>query len=150
VDDAMSNTYEIKLKRIYADAASNDGTRVLADRLWPRGMKKADAKIDEWPKTITPSNELRKSFHNNELTFDDFAQAYLTELKQCADDLVPLMRAARKGRVTLLSAVKDLEHSHLPVLRYAVESALRNEDEQADGSEPSSPVCFATSFTNNE
>ncbi len=144
----MSNTYEIKLKRIYADAASNDGTRVLADRLWPRGMKKADAKIDEWPKTITPSNELRKSFHNNELAFDDFAQAYLTELQQCADDLVPLMRAARKGRVTLLSAVKDLEHSHLPVLRYAVESALRNEDEQADGSEPSSPVCFANEHFN--
>lgn len=144
----MPNMYEIKLKRIYADAATSDGTRVLADRLWPRGIKKENAKIDEWRKEITPSNDLRKRYHANTINFDDFASAYLHELQEQTDELLPLMRAARNGPVTLLSAVKDLEHSHLPVLRYAVESALRHEDEQADGREPSSPVCFATEHFN--
>lgn len=140
--DSMSNKYDIKLKRIYTEPASSDGTRVLADRLWPRGIKKEDAKIDNWLKEVTPSNYLRKRYHANTINFDDFASAYLHELQEQADELLPLMRAARNGPVTLLSAVKDLEHSHLPVLRYAVESALRNEDDHANGTELSSPVCF--------
>ncbi|RUO48156.1 hypothetical protein CWE21_06325 [Pseudidiomarina aquimaris] len=146
----MTKTYDIRMKRIYTDASQADGTRALADRLWPRGIKKAEAKIDLWCKKVTPSNELRKSYHSKEIKFEAFAERYLNELNTHADELLPLMRAARQGTLTLLSAVKELEHSHVPVLRYAIESALRHEDEQADGSEPSSPVCFATSFTNNE
>lgn len=146
----MTKTYDIRTKRIYDEAVDADGTRVLADRLWPRGIKKEAAKVDIWCKEVTPSNELRKSYHANELEFETFAERYLNELDAHADELVPLLRAARQGTLTLLSAVKELEHSHVPVLRYAIESALRHEDEQADGTEPNSPVCFATTYAPNE
>ncbi|WP_258240969.1 MULTISPECIES: DUF488 domain-containing protein [Pseudidiomarina] len=142
----MPKTYDITLKRIYEPVSASDGTRILADRLWPRGIKKTQAQLDEWVKEVTPSNDLRQRYHAEEITFEHFAEAYLNELKSNADALLPLMRAARQGPVTLLSAVKQLEHSHLPVLRYAVEDALRHEDEHANGTENSSPVCFANDY----
>ena len=58
----------LQMKRIYEEARTDDGKRVLVDRLWPRGVSKEDARLDEWPKEITPSNDLRKAFHDNELT----------------------------------------------------------------------------------
>ena len=74
---------DIAIKRAYLDAVPTDGTRVLVDRLWPRGVTKARAQIDCWPKEITPSTELRKWYHQNpEQNWDEFQQRYTAELAQ--------------------------------------------------------------------
>lgn len=139
----MNEDYSIAFKRIYEDSADDDGSRILADRIWPRGVSKEDADLTDWCKEVCPSDELRKSYHADELSYPDFAKCYLQELEDKYDALTPLLGYARKGKVTLLSAVKSLDKSHLPVLRKAMLHALHLEDEQADGSELNSPVCFA-------
>lgn len=75
----------IKIKRIYDPATDDDGKRILIDRLWPRGLKKDDAKIDEWIKDIAPSDELRKWFSHDPSKWDDFRKKYKKELNQKAD-----------------------------------------------------------------
>lgn len=111
----------LKTKRIYDKPASTDGTRVLVDRLWPRGISKANAHIDEWSKDIAPSNELRKWFHEDpEKRFKEFEKKYKAELKKNSKAVKEAF-ASRKGTVTLISAVKDLEHSHVSVLQAYIE-----------------------------
>lgn len=142
----MKNVYNIKFKRAYDNVYAEDGQRILADRLWPRGIKKDDLKLDDWCKDCCPSNQLRKDYHAEKLDFKSFAEAYFNELEQHPDALIPLMKAARKGTVTLISAVKAFEHSHLPVLKHALLKALQQEDSEADGDTLSSPVCFGNDF----
>src|SRR5699024_2300915 len=72
---------KIKLKRIYDESAKVDGVRILVDRLWPRGVSKEKAKLDHWLKEIGPTDELRKSFHHDEMSFKQFKEKYLKELK---------------------------------------------------------------------
>lgn len=111
VDDGPMTTFAIK--RIY-DGPGDDGLRVLVDRLWPRGVRKEDARIDRWAKQATPTSELRKAFHGGDLSADEFAERYRGELAEsgAAEDLA----ADLPDRVTLVTAVKDPEHSHVPVL----------------------------------
>ncbi|MGO1524280.1 MAG: DUF488 domain-containing protein [Nesterenkonia sp.] len=105
-------------KRIYDQAGHNDGTRVLVDRVWPRGVSKADAQLDDWVKDAAPSTELRKWFGHDPDRFDEFAEQYRRELD--TDDgreAVQQLKAAVTGnRLTLLTATKDLENSHVVVL----------------------------------
>lgn len=111
----------LKTKRIYETPASSDGTRVLIDRLWPRGISKANAHIDEWPKDIAPSNELRKWFHEDaEKRFNEFKKRYHGELKENTKAVKDLF-SKLKGTVTLVSAVTDFEHSHVSVLKEFIE-----------------------------
>src|SRR5690606_36842318 len=102
------------------DADPDDGYRVLVDRLWPRGVKKADAHIDEWAKDITPSTELRRWFHEDpDGRRDEFAQRYAAELSgPVAQEQLGRLRerAANEPPVTLVTAVKELKHGQLPVL----------------------------------
>ena len=111
----------IKLKRVYEVAAASDGTRVLVDRLWPRGIAKAKAKIDLWLKDIAPSDALRKRFHGHPEDWDAFRKAYADELKQ-ADEAVKALRGQlRKGTVTLLYAARDEEHNNAVALKQWLE-----------------------------
>ena len=107
---------DIRIKRAYNAPAKSDGYRVLVDRLWPRGVKKEDAAIDEWMKDIAPSNELRKKFHGHPEKWEVFRKRYFADLKDN-----PLVRAliaeTRKGRVTLVYAAKDEEHNNAAALR---------------------------------
>jgi uncharacterized protein YeaO (DUF488 family) len=109
----------IIVKRIYDEPGPNDGTRVLVDRLWPRGIKKENAAIDLWLKEIAPSNELRKWFQHDPAKFAEFRQRYETELHapehQAA--LTKLHQLAKQGPLTLLFAAKDNEHNNARVLR---------------------------------
>ena len=109
----------IIVKRIYDEPGSDDGTRVLVDRLWPRGIKKENAAIDLWLKEIAPSNELRKWFQHDPAKFAEFRQRYETELhapeQQAA--LAKLRQLAGQGPLTLLFAAKDSEHNNACVLR---------------------------------
>ena len=106
----------VKLKRIYDAPASVDGYRVLVDRLWPRGISKADAELDDWLKEIAPSDELRKFFHSDRSRWDEFRRQYLSELKQHRENLRSLAERAKKEPVTLLYSVKDEKHNNAVVL----------------------------------
>jgi uncharacterized protein YeaO (DUF488 family) len=104
-------------KRIYEPRASNDGYRVLVDRLWPRGLTKAAAEIDEWAKAVSPSTELRKWYGHEPAKFDEFRERYRAELADADDDLKRLRGLAKRGPVTLLTATADLSLSHVAVLK---------------------------------
>ena len=106
----------IKIKRIYEEYDKADGYRMLVDRLWPRGMKKENAKIDEWNKDISPSTELRKKFHNGEDDFATFTKEYKKELGKNKEAVQRIKDLAKKKKVTLLYAAKDEEHNHAKVL----------------------------------
>ena len=110
----------IKLKRIYDEAEKSDGMRILIDRLWPRGITKEKAVLDEWLKTLAPSTELRKWFHaakENE-RWDEFVKKYKKELgsEEVQEDLARLRGLAKKKTITLLTATKDASESYLKVL----------------------------------
>jgi uncharacterized protein YeaO (DUF488 family) len=107
----------IRIKRAYDPSEPDDGLRILIDRLWPRGMPKAQLKLDSWVKHLSPSNALRKWYQHDPEKFTEFRKRYVAELKAEGEGLAEL-RAAVKGRtVTLLTATKELELSHATVLR---------------------------------
>lgn len=135
--------YDIRLKRIYSAADPADGARVLVDRLWPRGKPRESLALTDWYRDASPSNVLRRQWHQGEINDAVFAHRYRWEIADARDCLVPLMRWCRQGRLTLLSAARDLEHSHLPILREAVVKALHEEDRQAEDIGVSSPPCYA-------
>lgn len=139
-------TYDIQLKRIYSEAAPDDGARVLVDRLWPRGKRRESLALTDWYRDASPSTVLRRQWHQGEISEAVFIRRYRWEIADAADCLVPLMRWCRQGRLTLLSAARDLERSHLPTLREAIVEALDEEDRQANGGEASSPPCYAAQF----
>ncbi|MET4646404.1 DUF488 family protein [Streptomyces sp. NBC_01724] len=121
----------VRVRRVYDPQEDGDGTRVLVDRLWPRGVAKERARIDRWLKDLTPSNELRSWYHEDRTgtRYDDFVDRYRAELADpvhtaAVDELVELVRAG--GPVTLVTAVKDVPHSHVPVLVDHVEHELRH------------------------
>ncbi|HEX8960539.1 MAG TPA: DUF488 domain-containing protein [Geobacteraceae bacterium] len=107
----------VRIKRIYDEPAPGDGRRVLIDRLWPRGISKDEAGIDEWLKEVAPSDELRKWFGHEPARWEEFRRRYWEELKVHGEILERLRSEARKGTVTLLFAAKDAEHNNAVVLK---------------------------------
>lgn len=102
------------IKRIYDEAAKNDGHRILVDRVWPRGVAKDKAAIDQWAKDATPSSELRKAFHGGALDQNEFAARYRDELE--ASGAARELAKDLPKKVTLVTSVKDPDSSHVPVL----------------------------------
>lgn len=112
----------VKLKRIYEDASDDDGFRVLVDRVWPRGISKEKAKLDEWLKEIGPSTDLRKWFNHDPDKYDEFKKKYIEELKdgdqkKDLDQLKDIVHDKSNKTVTLLYAAKDEEHNQAQVLK---------------------------------
>jgi uncharacterized protein YeaO (DUF488 family) len=103
------------LKRAYEAPADSDGTRVLVDRLWPRGVSKAKARIDVWLKDVAPSTQLRKWFGHDPAKWPEFQRRYRAELKG-SPALAELRKLARQGHVTLVYGAKDEEHNDAVVL----------------------------------
>ncbi|MBO0797874.1 MAG: DUF488 family protein [Blastocatellia bacterium] len=99
----------LQIKRVYATPQSDDGMRILVDRLWPRGLAKKTAAIDEWAKECAPSNELRRWFGHDRAKWEEFKRRYFGELKSKEDLLAHIRSSARKGRVTLLFGASDTE-----------------------------------------
>ncbi len=123
----------VQLKRVYEPAAPEDGMRVLVDRLWPRGLRKADAAIDRWMKDIAPSTELRQWFGHDLERWPEFRRRYTTELQQQAAAVDELRELARGGRVTLVFAAHDEAHNDAVVLRDALlQPKNNNGSAQAD------------------
>jgi uncharacterized protein YeaO (DUF488 family) len=108
---------KITLKRIYDEPSDKDGYRVLVDRLWPRGISKKDANLDEWNKEIAPSTELRKWFDHKEERFDEFVKNYREELRPKEEELNRLRTIAKKNRITLLYGAKNSKMNQAIVLR---------------------------------
>jgi uncharacterized protein YeaO (DUF488 family) len=108
----------VRVRRVYDPPEPDDGVRVLVDRLWPRGLSKDAARVDEWPKGLTPSTELRRWYHAGQGSYEEFRQRYEAELAEpeAAELLAHLRASARRGRVTLLTASKAPEESHAAVL----------------------------------
>ena len=107
----------IKIKRIYEAADSGDGYRMLIDRLWPRGVSKEEAKLDEWNKELAPSTELRKWFDHTPERFEEFKKRYVEELKSKDEELKRLHALAKSKDLTLLYAAKAEDINNAVVLR---------------------------------
>lgn len=116
---------EIQVKRAYDPPAASDGMRVLVDRLWPRGLKREDAKIDLWLKDVAPSADLRRWFGHDPARWPGFQERYRAEL--AGNAALDELRATVKHhkRVTLLFAAKDTEHNNAVVLRAVADGAER-------------------------
>lgn len=107
----------VKLKRAYEAPAPGDGARILIDRLWPRGVKKTDAVIDEWMKEIAPSAELRKWFGHDPERWHEFRRRYKSEIRRHPDQFDRLRKLAQHGRITLVYAARDEAHNDAVVLK---------------------------------
>ncbi|MFJ8944917.1 DUF488 domain-containing protein [Streptomyces sp. NPDC102395] len=108
----------VRVRRVYDPPEPDDGVRVLVDRLWPRGVSKDAARVDEWPKGMTPSTELRRWYHAGEGSYEEFARRYEAELAapEAAGLLSHVRELAGAGAVTLLTAAKEPDRSHAAVL----------------------------------
>jgi uncharacterized protein YeaO (DUF488 family) len=115
----------IATKRAYDPPAPEDGRRVLVDRLWPRGLAKAGADIDQWAKDIAPSDGLRRWFGHDPAKWAEFRRRYAAELKRHPELLAKLARGARRGRVTLLYAAKDPDYNNAAALAEYLRVAAR-------------------------
>lgn len=116
----------VKLKRAYEPPAKEDGPRVLVDRLWPRGIKKADAALSAWMKDIAPSTALRKWFSHDPAKWSEFRTRYTEEIHQHPEVLADLRALASQGIVTLVYSAHDETHNDAVVLRSVVLDAAGN------------------------
>lgn len=107
----------VRLKRAYEPQAPSDGTRILVDRLWPRGVSKAAAAIDQWIKELAPSTALRKWFGHDPARWREFCRRYAAELRERPDELRALRDQAKRGPVTLVYSAHDEAHNDAVVLR---------------------------------
>ncbi|WP_433616272.1 DUF488 domain-containing protein [Dactylosporangium sp. CA-139114] len=108
----------VHVKRAYDEPAADDGRRVLVDRLWPRGLTKRQAAVDEWVKAVAPSAELRTWYGHDPARYAEFARRYRAELDapEAKTALGHLRDLAGDGELTLLTATRDLDHAHTAVL----------------------------------
>ena len=115
---------DIRLKRAYEPASPSDGYRVLIDRLWPRGVSKERAKLDEWEKELPPSQELREWFGHEPSRFAEFRRRYIAELRNARPRLTELRRRANDGTLTLVYSARDTEHNDAVVLAEVLRGGL--------------------------
>jgi uncharacterized protein YeaO (DUF488 family) len=111
----------IRLKRVYDSPAEEDGFRVLVERLWPRGIKKADAHLDLWMKEIAPSSDLRKWFAHDPAKWEEFSKRYEKELAENSELVSILEQKSRQTTVTLIYAAHDVRHNSAFVLKRIIE-----------------------------
>ena len=107
----------VRLKRAYEPSAAADGTRILIDRLWPRGVKKVDAAIDQWAKDIAPSTALRKWFGHDPARWQEFRSRYAAEVHTHPEQLKQLRALAKQGPITLVYSARDEVHNDAVALR---------------------------------
>jgi len=123
---------DVRVKRIYDDPDPRDGYRILIDHVWPRGVSRERARLDDWARELAPSDELRRWFAHDPARFEEFRARYGGELVGQRDRLLELARRARRGPVTIVYAARDQQHNNAVVLADLVRDAVR--DEADDGS----------------
>jgi uncharacterized protein YeaO (DUF488 family) len=107
----------IKIKRVYEKPGKEDGSRILVDRFWPRGLTKEKAALNLWLKDIAPTTELRKWFNHDPAKWNEFIKKYLKELKENEESISILKEFLKKGPVTLIYAAKDEAHNEALVIK---------------------------------
>lgn len=107
----------IRLKRVYDAHEPGDGSRILVERLWPRGLSKKEAKIDLWLKELAPSTELRRWFGHDPGRWEQFQQRYWSELENASEAVQEIRKLARQGTLTFLYAAHDQDHNSARALR---------------------------------
>ena len=118
---------KVNLKRAYEAPSRSDGQRILVDRVWPRGVRKADLELTEWLRDVAPSKELRQWFDHDPARWVEFRRRYFAELDARPDAWWGLLDAARRGEVTLLFAARDLDHNNAVALKEYLEGKLHQE-----------------------
>lgn len=113
-----------KIKRVYAPAARSDGQRILVDRLWPRGLKKEEARIDHWMKELAPSGALRKWFGHDPEKWPEFKKRFFAELHSRQESIDGIIRLARKGTVTLLFGSKEEKYNNAAALQEYIKTKM--------------------------
>jgi uncharacterized protein YeaO (DUF488 family) len=111
----------IQVKRAYDPPNSDDGTRFLVDRLWPRGVKKEDLLLEGWLKEVAPSDELRRWFGHDPLKWQDFQERYWAELEDKPEAWQPILDALDQGEVTLIYSARDTKHNNALALKTYIE-----------------------------
>jgi uncharacterized protein YeaO (DUF488 family) len=120
----------VRLKRAYEPAAAADGRRVLIDRIWPRGVSREQARLDEWARELAPSSELRRWFGHDPARFAEFRRRYKAELAAQEEKLRELRGQAREGTVTLVYAARDTEYNDAVVLAELLRGDTRTSGEK--------------------
>lgn len=116
----------IQVKRAYEEPSRSDGARFLVERLWPRGVKKKNLKVEAWVKDVAPSSELRHWFQHDPAKWAEFRRRYFKELAKHPEAWQPLLAQARRGRVTLVYSAHDKEHNNAVALKGFLEQKLRS------------------------
>ena len=114
----------IQVKRVYTPPAPDDGSRVLVERLWPRGMRKEALPLAGWVKAVAPSAALRRWFGHDPQKWEEFQRRYVTELDSNPEAWRPLLERARRGTLTLLYSARDPDHNSAVVLKSYLEAKL--------------------------
>jgi uncharacterized protein YeaO (DUF488 family) len=114
---------DVRVKRIYDEPEPGDGYRVLIDHVWPRGVSRERARLDEWARELAPSDELRRWFAHDPARFDGFRARYRGELVDQRDHLLELARRARSRPVTIVYAARDQQHNNAVVVAELVRDA---------------------------
>ena len=107
----------IKTKRVYESPGTDDGTRFLVERLWPRGIKKESLQMDGWLKDVAPSDGLRRWFGHDPARWTEFRDRYFAELNERPEAVKPIVEASRQGNVTLLYSARDTAHNNAAALK---------------------------------
>jgi uncharacterized protein YeaO (DUF488 family) len=128
---------DVRLKRAYDPAAATDGSRVLIDRIWPRGVSREEAHLDEWARELAPSGELRRWFSHDPDRFAEFRRRYRAELTAQEAKLRELRRRARQGTLTLVYAARDTEHNDAVVLAELLRRGRKHKRDEKEDSWPS-------------
>jgi uncharacterized protein YeaO (DUF488 family) len=135
---------DVRLKRAYEPASAEVGCRVLVDRLWPRGVSRKQAELDEWDKELAPSSELREWFGHEPGRFAEFRWRYIDELRANRSRLKELRRRARIGTLTLVYSAHDSEHNDAVVLAEVLRRGLPKSDNLRTQVVPSAPPATPT------
>ena len=115
----------IRLKRAYEAAGADDGKRVLVERLWPRGVRKASLRLDAWSREAAPSDDLRRWFGHDPAKWSEFQRRYAAELRNHESAWKPLLEAARRSRVTFVYSARDPTHNNAVALKRFLEARLK-------------------------
>lgn len=115
---------EFRLKRVHDPVAADDGCRILVDRVWPRGLRREDAAIDQWLREIAPSSELRRWFGHDRARWDEFVRHYHAELDAMPETVAALLEAGRGQAVTLCFGARDRECNNAVALKHYLEHRI--------------------------
>ena len=126
INESIQLVITIKIKRTYDKPETEDGFRILVDRIWPRGLKKTDVQMDLWQKDIAPSSPLRKWFKHDESKWNEFKNRYYQELKNKKDSIGLLLDKTRKGTITLLYSSKEDKYNNAIALKEYLEAKLNH------------------------